>query len=62
MTTILPCPFCGYHDVEIDEIEIGSYAVDCPDCRCIGPYGGDIMGAIREWNRAPRPATAPDPS
>ena len=48
------CPFCNHDDVEIGEVSIGEYAVDCPECRAIGPIEGDIMGAIAAWNRAPR--------
>lgn len=54
MITILDCPFCGHADVEIDECSIGEYAVDCPECRCIGPIAGTVMEAIAEWNKAPR--------
>ena len=49
------CPFCDHDDVEIGEVSIGEYAVDCNECRCIGPIEGDIMAAIAAWNRAPRP-------
>lgn len=54
MTTIYACPFCGHVDVEIDEVGIGEYAIDCPECRCMGPICGSIMESIREWNAAPR--------
>lgn len=50
MTTINPCPFCGYDGVEIDEVAITEYAVDCPECRCIGPICGTVMEAISYWN------------
>ncbi len=50
MTTIHACPFCGHDDVEIDEVGVTEYAVTCPECRCIGPITGDIMGAIAAWN------------
>ena len=52
MTTIYPCPFCGHEDVEIDEVAISEYAVDCPECRAIGPICIGIMGAIAAWNGA----------
>ena len=50
MTTITPCPFCGHDDVEIDEVAIGEFAVDCPECRAIGPIFPAVMDAIRAWN------------
>ena len=50
MTIIHACPFCGHDDVEIDEVGVTEYAVTCPECRCIGPITGDIMGAIGAWN------------
>jgi len=52
--TVHNCPFCDHDDVEIGEVSIGEYAVECNECRCIGPIDGDIMGAIAAWNRAPR--------
>ena len=45
-----PCPFCGHDDIEINEVEPGSYAIDCPECRCIGPIKPDTMEAISYWN------------
>jgi len=50
------CPFCDYDDVEITEVSPGEFAVDCPDCRCIGPILGEPMEAIAKWNDAPRRA------
>ena len=52
MTTINPCPFCNYDDVEIDEVRPGEYAIDCPECECIGPIKPEIMEAIKCWNLA----------
>lgn len=50
MTTIYCCPFCGHEDVEIDEIGMSEYAVDCPECRAIGPIRDTVMEAIGAWN------------
>ena len=50
MTTINHCPFCGHDDVEIDEIDLGRFAVGCPECECIGPIFPQVMDAIRAWN------------
>ena len=50
--TVHNCPFCDHDDVEIGEVSIGEYAVECNECRCIGPIEGDIMAAIASWNKA----------
>lgn len=44
------CPFCGFDDVEIDEVRIGEFAVDCPECEAIGPIKPSQMEAISYWN------------
>ena len=54
MTTINPCPFCGLEDVEIMEVRPGEFAVDCPECECIGPITPDVMDTIAAWNKAPQ--------
>lgn len=58
MTEIHNCPFCGYGQVELDEIEPGRYAINCPDCECIGPFSDAslshdqaVKSAIGKWNR-----------
>lgn len=57
MDEIKPCPFCGWHDVELDEIDRQCYAVCCPDCEAIGPvsrHPDPFKGqhaAIAKWNR-----------
>jgi Lar family restriction alleviation protein len=53
--TVHDCPFCGHTDVEIGEVSISEFAVECNECRCIGPITGDVMSAISAWNNAPRP-------
>ena len=53
MTTIAPCPFCGYDDVEIDEVDVLRIAVNCPECECIGPVSRiGVEEAIDAWNNA----------
>lgn len=47
---IMPCPFCDYTDVEFCEVEPGRFAIDCPECECIGPFADDIETAIQRWN------------
>lgn len=56
--TVQPCPFCGWHDVEIDEIEPGRFAVDCPECEAIGPFADTQLDAIDAWNRGSDPFSA----
>lgn len=48
------CPFCGCADVEIGEVSLAEFAVECNECRCIGPICGDVMDAIAAWNQAIR--------
>ena len=50
--TVMPCPFCGHDDVEFSEVEPGTYAVDCPECQCIGPFADSTAGAAEKWNKA----------
>ena len=53
MTTIAPCPFCGFDDVEIDEMD-SEFLVFCPECLAFGPPATKVMGAINLWSvRAP---------
>lgn len=48
---VLACPFCGYDDVELDEIDRECFAVCCPECECIGPVSRlNIEEAIELWN------------
>lgn len=49
-----PCPFCGFDDVEIDEIDLGVYAVCCPECDAIGPWNyTSPEAALALWNQRP---------
>lgn len=50
--TVLPCIFCGHDDVQIDEVDISSFAVTCPDCMATGPLRNDVMLSIADWNAA----------
>ncbi len=55
MTIIVhDCPFCNAGNVEIDECAPDEFAVECMECRCIGPITGDVMSAVAAWNAAPR--------
>jgi hypothetical protein len=56
MTTIKNCPFCDHDDVEVNEIEPGRFAIDCPECECIGPFCDSTDDAIRAWNTPLRAA------
>lgn len=48
---VMPCPFCGHDDVELDEVDVGCFAVCCPECEAIGPVSREsIEAAIALWN------------
>lgn len=61
MVVIKNCPFCNWHDVEIDEIDMGRFSVCCPECETIGPVANDINAAIRSWNNRTEHRTILDP-
>lgn len=52
MSMINPCPFCSHDDVQVAEPATGRYAIDCPECECVGPIKDDALDAIRAWNSA----------
>lgn len=52
MNAVNPCPFCNHADVEYSEVEPGTYAVDCPECQCIGPFADSTEEAAKLWNKA----------
>ncbi len=48
------CPFCGYQEIEIDEIDLGVYAVSCPVCLCVGPVSFESPEHASElWGTRP---------
>ena len=49
--TVADCVFCGSDHIEIDEVSSYEFAVECNECRCIGPITGDVMSAIAAWNK-----------
>lgn len=53
MTTVRACPFCGFDDVQLDEVDRQCFAVVRPECECIGPISREnIEEAIAMWNSA----------
>jgi hypothetical protein len=46
---VFPCPFCGHDDVQIGEVSPGRFAVDCPECECVGPQGDTVEQAVAKW-------------
>jgi hypothetical protein len=66
---LLPCPFCGGVDLEIQNTHTPSYWIECHGCEATahGEYGGDrktranhrraFLSAVRAWNR--RTSSAP---
>ena len=53
MSNLLPCPFCGSHNVELDNGH-STVAVTCRDCDAQGGwairYGDGEERAIEAWN------------
>lgn len=50
--SVLPCPFCDHDDVEYCEVDPGTFAIDCPECQCIGPFAPTPELAAARWNAA----------
>ena len=49
--TILPCPFCGGQDIEVQvEKGCGKYQLWCNDCFCAGPLHLFRPSSIKYWN------------
>lgn len=51
---VKPCPFCGDADPQIDEIDMGIWALVCEGCKTIGPHEDGHQTAeqaIERWNR-----------
>jgi hypothetical protein len=48
------CPFCGCDSLELEEVEICTWAVCCPSCHAVGPHDAaqDELAALRRWNRS----------
>jgi Lar family restriction alleviation protein len=65
---LLPCPFCGGTDMEVENTHTPSYAVECEDCgAAIGTPPGltdgaktranhrrAFLAAISAWNTRPK--------
>lgn len=58
--TILPCPFCGSTDLQVNKPEVGRlhYFVFCA-CGVDGPRYGNRERAIEAWNRRATPPVPP---
>lgn len=54
MTALKPCPFpiCGNLNpsVRFDVESMYGYHVECPECRCFGPWSAEESEAITAWN------------
>ena len=55
MSLPLSCPFCDSSDLDVDELDVKSFAVVCHTCKCIGPLhqGQSQAEAVAAWNRRP---------
>jgi hypothetical protein len=62
MNSICPCPFCASHSFCALEVDAGSWAVICDECKGMGPAAERADEAVRFWNirriLAPNPAPA----
>jgi len=50
--TIKPCPFCGNDELDVEDIEMGIFAVVCVVCNTIGPHQDgeqSVETAISKW-------------
>jgi len=44
------CPFCGNPDPEVDEVDVGTYALCCQDCGALGPRSTTSPAdALHRW-------------
>jgi Lar family restriction alleviation protein len=51
--TIKPCPFCGNDELDVEDIEMGIFAVVCVVCNTIGPHQDGEQStdeAVGKWN------------
>jgi Lar family restriction alleviation protein len=44
------CPFCGSARSALQEIELGSWMVECLDCHATGPVKAATTAAEQAWN------------
>lgn len=59
MSEIMPCPFCGVSDAEVDVSPLAAYwvgVVNCIECQAAGPFSIELdekkakQVAIDLWN------------
>lgn len=43
------CPFCG-DEGQIDEVDVGQFAVACEGCGSVGPRRNDPAEAVEAWD------------
>ena len=56
MIEILPCPFCGSKDIEIQPVfDDKGHCVHCFDCDSWGPVSDTIDNTIAAWNHRSKP-------
>lgn len=51
MSELLPCPFCGWHTLNIQASSM--FRVACPYCDMAGPLMSNKEAAIGTWNALP---------
>lgn len=62
MSELLPCPFCGCHDVYETSNGTLSMYVECTDCGAQGPSSETPAKAIKAWNRRASRAPVQQPA
>ena len=45
-----PCPFCAGDRVELVEVDVGAWMVECMECHATGPIGKSMTQAEQQWN------------
>lgn len=45
------CPFCGSARIALQEIDLGSWMVECLDCQSTGPLKTSATAAEQAWKR-----------
>jgi len=50
------CPFCGGHNLKLEQVNVGPLAVSC-SCGARGPLASKPPGAVNLWNHRGQPTS-----